>query len=561
MIITVIIDNQPFEIDCDTGTQDVAWLSLCACNLYGQSTFPITTYLPILAKNQSGTILPPKLVIVKNTELIGEKIYVNVRRKANEVGSEMTDEQKEWYNDAFLDGRFKMTVSVKLKPGVEIRKDNKFKVELSYEINPKLALFFPEYGDTISLDVNVNPKTRREYNLEGEIKIPFGSLKPKRILFCHKSADVFDKETEDFLKNELTFTTTPEMLSDDDKENYLRKKEELIRDKEIQIKQNIINAEKEKKEEEERFEQLKRYMTQIPYTLEEVYTYVKDQLDMNDQDLVEIFELLERNEYFVFRKLFEIFFDYCQFYENNTDLTIDSVAVLNFLNLFYRNRKGVEKIGEEFENLYLSRLERDGTQIDFKEFIYIIIFLLYSLMIHSSINICNEIEYLTKKYEVLLESDSYFNLNKNKDVIAILNVNFRPLKAIFNKYGIKRELIEPSEMNAEKFFTFVSDVASLCKYDLVKLGKDDVKTEHNIDIFDFLRKIVGMAINLTEKQEENLEDYGTDEKKDLEYIGLKPEQAVEKLVETVVAKFREKERLEKEKEAKEAKEAKMNKAK
>ena len=561
MIITVIIDNQSFEIDCDTGTQDVAWLSLCACNLYGQNTFPITTYLPILAKNQSGTVLPPKLVIVKNTELIGEKIYVSVRKKANEVGSEMTEEQKEWYSDAFLEGRFKMTVSVKLKPGVEIRKDNKFKVELTYEINPKLALFFPGYGDTISIDVNVNPKSRREYNLEGDIKIPFGTLKPKRILFCHKSAEVFDKETEDFLKNELTFTTTPEMLSDDDKENYLRKKEELIRDKEIQIKQNIINAEKEKKEEEERFEQLKRYMTQIPYTLEEVYTYVKDQLDMNDQDLVEIFELLERNEYFVFRKLFEIFFDYCQFYENNTDLTIDSVAVLNFLNLFYRNRKGVEKIGEEFENLYLSRLERDGTQIDFKEFIYIIIFLLYSLMIHSSINICNEIEYLTKKYEVLLESDSYFNLNKNKDVIAILNVNFRPLKAIFNKYGIKRELIEPSEMNAEKFFTFVSDVASLCKYDLVKLGKDDVKTEHNIDIFDFLRKIVGMAINLTEKQEENLEDYGTDEKKDLEYIGLKPEQAVEKLVETVVAKFREKERLEKEKEAKEAKEAKMNKAK
>ena len=561
MIITVIIDNQSFEIDCDTGTQDVAWLSLCACNLYGQNTFPITTYLPILAKNQSGTVLPPKLVIVKNTELIGEKIYVSVRKKANEVGSEMTEEQKEWYSDAFLEGRFKMTVSVKLKPGVEIRKDNKFKVELTYEINPKLALFFPGYGDTISIDVNVNPKSRREYNLEGDIKIPFGTLKPKRILFCHKSAEVFDKETEDFLKNELTFTTTPEMLSDDDKENYLRKKEELIRDKEIQIKQNIINAEKEKKEEEERFEQLKRYMTQIPYTLEEVYQYVKEQLDMNDQDLVEIFELLERNEYFVFRKLFEIFFDYCQFYDNNTDLTIDSVAVLNFLNVFYKNRKGVEKIGEEFENLYLSRLERDGTQIDFKEFIYIIIFLLYNLMIHSSINICNEIEYLTKRYEMLLESDSYFNLNKNKDVIAILNVNFRPLKAIFNKYGIKRELIDPSEISAEKFFNLVSDIANLCKYDLVKLSKDDVKTEHNIDIFEFLRKIVAMSINLTEKPEENVEDYGTEEKKDLEFVGLKPEQAVEKFVETVVAKFREKERLEKEKEAKEAKEAKMNKAK
>ena len=95
MIITLVIDNQSFEIDCDTGTQDIAWLSLCACNLYGQNTFPITTYLPILAKNQSGTILPPKLVIVKNMELIGEKIYVDVKRKANEVGSEMTDQQKE----------------------------------------------------------------------------------------------------------------------------------------------------------------------------------------------------------------------------------------------------------------------------------------------------------------------------------------------------------------------------------------------------------------------------------------------------------------------------------
>ena len=550
MIITVVIDNQPFEIDCDTGTQDVAWLALCACNLYGQNTFPITTYLPILAKNQSGSVLPPKLVIVRNMDLIGEKIYVDVRRKANEVGSEMTDAQKEWYNDAFLEGRFKMSVSIKLKPSVDIRKDNKFKVELHYAINPKLALFFPEYGDTITVEVNVNPKSRREYNLEGDIKIPFGQLKPKKILFCNKNADTFDKETTDFLKNELTFTTSPEMLTDDDKENYLRKKEELIRDKEIQIKQNILNAEKEKREEEERFEQLKRYMTQIPYTLEEVYQYVKEQLDMNDQDLVEIFELLERNEYYVFRKLFEIFFDYCQFYENNTELTIDSIAVLNFLNLFYRNRKNVEKIGEEFENLYLSRLERDGTQIDFKEFIYIIIFLLYNLMIHCQINICNEIEFISKKYENLLESDSYHALNKNKDVIATLNVHFGSIKNLFNKYGIKKEKVEPTEMAAEKFFTFVQDVAKLCKYDIVKLSKDDVKTETNIDIFDFLRKIVAMALNLTDKHEQNTEDNNPDEKRDLEYEGLEPERAVEKFVEDISQKFRERDAKEREKEMK-----------
>ena len=547
MIITVIIENQSFEIDCDTGTQDVAWLSLCACSLYGQSTYPITTYLPILAKNQGGVILAPKLVIVKNMDLIGEKIYVDVRKKASEVNSELTPKQQEWYNDAFLEGRFKMTVNVKLKPSGDIRKDNKFKVVFNYEILPKIASFFPQYGTTIEVEMKSTSKGRKDYNFEGETKIPFGKLKPVKVLFCQKNADTFDKETSDFSKNELSFTTSNEMLSDEDKEQYLRKKEDLIRDKEIKIKQNIIDAEKEKKEEEERFEKLKKYMTQIPFTLEEVYQYVKDQIDMNDQDLVEIFELLERNEYLVYRKLFEIFFDYCQFYENNTDLTIDSIAVLNFLNLFFRNNKNVEKIGEEFENLYISRLERDGTQIDFKEFIYIIIFLLYNLMIHSQINICNEIEHITKKYEILLEIESFNAMNKDKQVISILNVNFKALKKIFNKYALRKDSSEPMEMTAEKFYNFFTDVSNMCKYDLIKLNKGDVKTEYNIDIFDFLRKIVGMAINLTEKPEKEEEDNNPDEKRDLDYIGLSNAEAVEKFVEEIIQKYKERDMKEKKK--------------
>jgi len=548
MIITVIIQNQSFEIDCDTGTQDIAWLALCACSLYGQTTYPITTYLPIMAKNQSGTILPPKTVIVKNMELIGEKIYVEVRKKASEVNSELTEKQKEWYNDAFLEGRFKMTVSVKLKPSGDIRKDNKFKVVFSYEILPKIANFFPQYGNTIEIEMKSSSKGRKDINFEGEAKIPFGKLKQKKIIFCHKTAEVYDKETSDFTKNELTFTTSNEILSDDDKEKYLRQKEELIRDKEIRIKQNIIDAEKEKREEEERFEQLKKYMTQIPYTLEEVYQYVKEQIDMNDQDLVEIFELLERNEYFVFRKLFEIFFDYCQFYENNIDLTVDSIAVRNFLNLFFRNNKNVEKIGEEFENLYISRLERDGTQIDFREFIYIIIFLLYNLMIHSQINICHEIEGISKKYAVFLEMEAFEAMNKNKEIVTLLNVHYKSLKRIFNKYAIRKDNTEPMEMTAEKFYNFFTDVSNMCKYDIIKLNKGDVKTEYNIDIFDFMRKIVGMALNLTEKPEKDEEENNnTEEKRDLAYIGLNQEQAVEKFIEDIIQKYKERDLKDKKK--------------
>ena len=213
MIITVQIGTQTFEIDCDTGTQDIAWLSLSACNLYGQNTFPITTYLPIMAKNQSGQILHPKLVIVKSQDLIGDIIFVEIRKKYNEVNSEMTNEQKEWFNDAFGEGRFKMQVLIKFKPNIEIRKDNKFKLEFNYDILPKLSLFFPEYSsDTISIEVT--PKSRRNDLFEGEMKIPFGSLKPKRILFCNKSTDVFDKETTDFIKNDIQYQCTPEILND-----------------------------------------------------------------------------------------------------------------------------------------------------------------------------------------------------------------------------------------------------------------------------------------------------------------------------------------------------------
>ena len=46
----------------------------------------------------------------------------------------------------------------------------------------------------------------------------------------------------------------------------------------------------------------------------------------------------------------------------------------------------------------------------------------------------------------------------------------------------------------------------MCKYDIIKLNKGDVKTEYNIDIFDFLRKIVGMALNLSEVPEKDVED-------------------------------------------------------
>ena len=144
--------------------------------------------------------------------------------------------------------------------------------------------------------------------------------------------------------------------------------------------------------------------------------------------------------------------------------------------------------------------------------------------------------------------EAYKAMNKNKEIVALLNAHFKSIKRIFNKYAIKKDNNEPMEMTAEKFYNFFADVSNMCKYDLIRLNKGYVKTEYNIDIFDFLRKIVEMALNLTDKPEkEEEEDNTNEEKRDLEYIGLDQEQAVEKFIEDIIQKYKERDMKEKKK--------------
>ena len=143
--------------------------------------------------------------------------------------------------------------------------------------------------------------------------------------------------------------------------------------------------------------------------------------------------------------------------------------------------------------------------------------------------------------------EAFEAMNKNKEIVVILNTNFKYLKRIFNRYALRKDSSEPMEMTAEKFYNFFTDVSNMCKYDIIKLNKGDVKTEYNIDIFDFLRKIVGMALNLSEVPEKDVEDNNPEEKRDLEYVGLNQEQAVEKFVEDIIQKYKERDTIEKKK--------------
>ena len=247
---------------------------------------------------------------------------------------------------------------------------------------------------------------------------------------------------------------------------------------------------------------------------------------MSEQDLVEIFELLERNEYRIYRKLFDIFHGYLQYYLDNENMSIDAISVINFLNLFFGHRKNVDKIAEEFQSLYLSRLEKDGSNIDLREFIYILIFLLNSILTHKDINVLTEIESIGETYEKKLEDPAYYEMNKNPNIVKVINDHHQILRTIFEKYGIHIENKDIIEMSDYQFATFISEVSNRFKYDLAKMTKGDVGKKSNIDFFDFFRKIVGMAYNLIQPNDsEENKDYKSDI-----FIGMPLEEAVEKII-------------------------------
>lgn len=110
----VFVEKKMFEIDCDLGTQDVAWLALSATYSYGLSNYPVSRYIPCLAMNKVGEILHPKLCIFKYEKLIGEEIYIKIRPDSQDVNSDsLTDDELLWLDQAFGNERFYMNINLK----------------------------------------------------------------------------------------------------------------------------------------------------------------------------------------------------------------------------------------------------------------------------------------------------------------------------------------------------------------------------------------------------------------------------------------------------------------
>lgn len=110
----VFIERKMFEIDCDLGTQDVAWLAMSASYSYGLSNYPVSRYIPCLATNKAGEILHPKLCLSKYDKMIGDEIFVKIRPDSQDVNSDsLNQDEINWLEQAFGKERFYMNITLK----------------------------------------------------------------------------------------------------------------------------------------------------------------------------------------------------------------------------------------------------------------------------------------------------------------------------------------------------------------------------------------------------------------------------------------------------------------
>jgi hypothetical protein len=505
MIKKVYIDTTCYTIDCDLGSQDIAWLAISACHLHGMDTFPISRYIPCMAKNSSGVILHPKLVLFKSSHLIGDEIYVKIRPALTDFDKgDLIEEEKVWYRQAFTNERFLMNVKVRLSIANEFKgKEYLFAVTLKYKIHPHIYTWFPQYENKETIVVLVK-EFLKDVTYVGEIIIPFGTLEYTKFQFG-TSEESF-KDCLDFKKNQIIIEKLPDPMLVSEREDLLIKKEQKMRELELKLIRSIKEAEDKQIQEENKLKELEDFLNSLPYSLEEIYDYSKKEISDADKELITIFATLERDEYKLFRKLFEIFKDYCKYYDVTDELVedfnLDFEALIHFYKTYFSKEKyEMSSLTNDFSKYYAIRAE-EKTNYNFLDFIYSMIYLMYSLYLLKSINIEKELCYTQSIHEKKMEDEAFYSLYKDDVVILILSRNMDFLKSLFKKYSTLK-IMDYHEMKIEQLLNFIKDLAlaNKLKYeDLIsKLRSNEDKC-----LFDFLEIIIRLAMNVDPNEEVEL---------------------------------------------------------
>jgi hypothetical protein len=491
MMKKVHINKQVILIDCDMGTQDVGWLALAACYEYGNSVYPVTKYLPCMATNIYGETLHPKMPICKNDKKIGEEIFVKVKKKPGELDSEISEEEKLWFNQAFGTSRFLMNVKIKLTPSIELRAKDDFTylVTLNLRILPNIAVFFPEYNPnvhTFALELEQIGNKRELYKIDKDI--PMGALDFVKLSYRDKDGvlkDSFDH------KNQIKMDKFPEPLLPEQKEAMISSKELLIKKKEQSLVQNIQYIEDEKHNEEIRLKALEQFLSSLPFSLSEIYEHTSKEIPDTGKKLIKIFNYFQADEFFLFKVIWKLFEFFCKFYDDNPEHVIDLESLIYFFKNFFDHKKEeTSHLQSDFVKFYSSRVEV-VSNYTFQDFIFTIVYLLHNIDIYKSIDIEKELYNISHLFNKRVsEEDGFKILMEDNFVLSLIISHLDFLKKLFENFS-NRKFETYHEMSPNQFQHFVKESCKGKDFDVVSLIEK--KFVGDLCFFEFLEKLIWIA--------------------------------------------------------------------
>lgn len=246
MIIKVKVKEKVYDIDCDVGTQDIAWLALSATYLYGDEYFPITKFLPSLAKNSNGEVLHPKMNLYKYRETIGNEITVFIKPSSSDnYVSEVTPDEAKWCKQAFYEHKFLMEMTLNFYPATseyKYAKDINIFMTIGIDVLPSYECFFPEFSNQKTIDFQMEQLNQDLY--EKKVMVPAGCA----TILGVWAKNLKDGERKDILdpdKNKRVVKTFPTPLLPREKEDLIREKEKEVKSKQVELSIKIqdINME------------------------------------------------------------------------------------------------------------------------------------------------------------------------------------------------------------------------------------------------------------------------------------------------------------------------------
>lgn len=374
-------------------------------------------------------------------------------------------------------------------------KDYVYTAVCKYTINSTLAIFFPEMDvDLVNFELKEGPNA----TYETTESVPLGLIDISKIQYADKEGNI--KETFDFVKNKLTIEKYPDIIAQNEKENLIKKKEEILKSKENSLTQNIRHIEEMKKTEHKRLAELENFLSSIPFSLDDIYEYTTKEIQDSEKDMITIFAYMEKDEYLIFRKLYEIFNDYQKFYDDeNSNNTLDIEGMMNFFKNYFDHTK--DELGSfliDFQKLYISRIE-DCLEYNFLEFVYTILNLLFNIQIYKNIVIETELKNIYTIHQKKLDEVAYKAMFKDEGVILIINLNAEFLKNLFMRFASKK-FENYYELPLNQYLTMAKEISQKKGHDYFKMIAE-CKQNDGINFFDFLERVVFMGINVYENND------------------------------------------------------------